>query len=307
MISSPRSRFRADLLLLLTAAIWGLAFVAQRKGMEFVGPFTFNGVRFFLGGLALLPLALRRRWSPDSLLEEGPARRKTLWGGGLLGLVLFTAASLQQAGMVYTTAGNGGFITGLYVIFVPLLALALPRHVRAGAGAWLAALLAAVGLYFLCVGDRLTINPGDGLVLASSVFWAAHILIVAWLSPLLDPLRLSIAQFFSCAILSSAAAVLFESPRTAGLISAAIPILYGGLLSIGIAYTLQVIAQQKAHPAHASIIMSLESLFAVLGGWLLLGEHLAPRGILGCALIFAGMLVSQLFPRLRKEASHSSP
>jgi drug/metabolite transporter (DMT)-like permease len=288
---ADRRALRADSLLLITAGIWGFAFVAQRLGMEHVGPFGFTGVRFALGCLVLLPLLI---WRGDA---DGGAHRGwshvRLAEGLLAGLVLFGGASFQQVALVYTTAGNAGFITGLYVVLVPILGLALGH--RTHAGTWLGALFAAVGLYFLSVTAELTLSPGDLLVLVGACFWAGHVLLIGWLSPRQDPLRLAFVQFAVCSLLSLAVSAAIEVNTLAGYRAATLPILYGGLLSVGIAYTLQVVAQREAKPAHAAILMSLEAVFAALGGWLVLGETLSPRGLFGCALMFAGMLASQLW------------
>ncbi|MFA5028278.1 MAG: DMT family transporter [Candidatus Methylomirabilota bacterium] len=294
-IDTTHRALRADGLLLLTAVIWGFAFVAQRMGMEHVGPFGFNGVRFALGCLVLLPLILRR--APAGRIDppSPPVR-----GGGLLaGLVLFCGASFQQVALVYTTAGKAGFITGLYVVLVPVLGAALGQ--RTHAGAWTGALLAAAGLYLLSVTEQLAFAPGDLLVLIGAGFWAVHVLLIGWLSPRQDPLRLAFAQYAVCSLLSLLASAALEPNALDGYRAAALPILYGGVLSVGVAYTLQVVAQQEAKPAHAAILLSLETVFAALGGWLVLGETLSPRGLVGCALMFAGMLVSQLWRIPRSE------
>ncbi len=286
---------KSDALLLLTSAIWGFAFVAQRVGMDYVGPFLFNGVRFALGGLVLLPLILKNGIQPSA--PDGNALRphvKTLiFGGALLGIAVFAAASLQQVGLVYTTAGNAGFITGLYVVIVPILGLFWGQHPNAGT--WIGALLAAVGLYFLSVTRGLAISYGDLLELIGAFLWAVQILIVGWLSPKTDPIKLAFVEFLTCSILSIIAAFITETIILQGLVRAAIPILYGGILSVGVAFTLQVVAQRKAHPAHAAIIFSLESVFAAFGGWFLLNETISLRGLAGCALMLSGMLLSQLY------------
>lgn len=288
---------RDDALLLLTAAIWGLAFVAQRVGMGHVGPFTFNGVRFALGSASLLPLILiRRRVGTEPAELRG--RRLVLAGVGV-GTVLFLAASLQQLGIVTTTAGKAGFITGLYVVLVPLAGLLWGQ--RAGWGRWAGAALAAAGLYLLSVTGRFTVQSGDLLVLASAVFWAAHVQLVGALAPRADTIVLAALQFAVCAALSLLTAGLTEQVRLASILRAAGPILYGGLCSVGIAYTLQVVVQKTAHPAHAAILLSLEGVFAALGGWAILGESLSPRGLAGCALMLAGMLASQVWaPRPKR-------
>ncbi len=285
---------QADWLLLLTAVIWGVAFVAQRVGMGHVGPFTFNGVRFTLGALVLLPLVVRRR--PLVPPAPGQAEEKpghmVLWGGGLAGVVLFMAAALQQVGLVYTTAGKAGFITGLYVIIVPILGLFLGYRPRWGG--WVGAALAVAGLYLLSVTEDFTLAPGDFLEVVGAFFWAVHMLILGWLSPRVRRIRLACIQFAVCALLSLITAFVFEPITTAGIRNAAIPILYGGLLSVGVAYTLQVVAQRHAPPVHAAVILSLEAVFAAVAGWIILEEVLGLRGIVGCGLMLAGMLTAQL-------------
>ncbi len=293
---------RSNLLLLLSAVIWGFAFVAQRLGMEHVGPFTFNAVRFALGAAVLLPvLALTRERRAAMHTEEPRAgAAATLAAGFVLGVIIFVGASLQQVGIVYTTAGKAGFITGLYVIIVPLLGLTWGQ--RTAASTWAGALLAAVGLYLLSVTESLTLSPGDTLVLLSAVAWAAHVQLVGWLVRRFDVILLACLQFAVCSLLSLAVSLVRETTTVAGLQGAAMPILYAGLLSVGVAYTLQVVAQRHARPAHAAIILSFEAVFAVLGGWAVLGELLSLRGAAGCALMLGGMLAAQLGPRSGKNA-----
>ncbi len=288
--------WKADGLLLLTALIWGSAFVAQRVGMDNVGPFTFNGVRFALGALSLQPLIwwmqrTRRREGGG----EGISSARLILCGLVAGCVLFGGAALQQVGIVYTTAGKAGFITGLYVVMVPLFGLALGQ--RAGTGTWIGAILAAVGLYLLSVTEDFGIAYGDLLELVGAVFWAGHVLIIGRLSPGMDAtdaVKLAAAQFVVCSVLSLAAGAATETVTLAGLHGAMAPILYGGLMSVGVAYTLQVVAQRDADPAHAAIILSLEAAFAALTGYLVLGEVLSMRAMLGCGLMLGGMLLSQL-------------
>ena len=289
-----RLTVKSDALLLSTAIIWGFAFVAQRIGMAYVGPFTFNGVRFALGALVLLPLLVRPRKTNEQQVHTRRLDVRTFALGGILaGCALFAGASLQQVGLVYTTAGNAGFITGLYVVIVPILGLFV--HQRTNAGTWLGALLAAVGLYLLSITQDFKIAFGDLLELLGAFFWAAHVLILGWLSPRMDSTKLACCQYVTCSILSLITAVCLEVITLQGLYQAALPILYGGGLSVGVAYTLQVVAQRQAHPAHAAILLSLEAVFAALGGWMVLGETLTPRGMLGCLLMLAGMLLSQLW------------
>jgi drug/metabolite transporter (DMT)-like permease len=302
----PSSRaFASDSLLLLTSLIWGLAFVAQRMGMQHVGPFTYNAVRFALGALSLLPvLALQRQPATDPS-STPPARSvHPLHAGILAGVILFGGASLQQIGLVSTTAGKAGFITGLYVVLVPLAGLLWGQ--RAGWSAWLGALACVVGLFLLSFTKSLGIERGDILVLVGAFFWAAHVQLIGWLSPRTNPVKLACIQFATCSGLSGGAALLTERPAVQGILGAAGPILYGGLLSVGVAYTLQVVAQRKAKPAHAAILLSMESVFAAVGGSIVLGERLGPRGAAGCAFIFAGMIVAQL-PAFLKSTTLGRP
>lgn len=293
---------KSDALLLTTAIIWGFAFVAQRVGMDYVGPFTFNGIRFAIGSLSLLPLVILSRNEPASsrnILQ--PTGLKTiLLGGSALGLALFSGASLQQIGLVYTTAGKAGFITGLYVIIVPILGLIWRQQPKIGT--WIGAVLAAIGMYFLSVTEQFTIALGDLLVLIGAFFWAAHVLIIGWLSPRINPIKLAFSQYLACSILSLITAAVTEDISMQSISQAAIPILYGGLLSVGIAYTLQVIAQRDAHPAHAAILLSMEAVFAAVGGWLILDEIIAARGLFGCGLMLTGMLLSQLWGLIGKKS-----
>jgi drug/metabolite transporter (DMT)-like permease len=292
---------KSDGLLLLTAVIWGFAFVAQRVGMDYVGPFGFNGVRFALGCLVLLPFLSRNGLRDDHRSRREPALLSlpSLGGGLVAGFVLFCGASFQQVALVYTTAGNAGFITGLYVVLVPIIGIALGHKTHPGT--WIGAALAGVGLYLLSVVGPFAISPGDLLVLIGAFFWAVHVHLIGWLSPRQDPLKIAFLQFVVCAVLSLVTSAAIEHNAVRSYVAAAIPILYGGALSVGVAYTLQVVAQKKAKPAHAAIILSLEAVFAAIGGRLILGETLSPRAIAGCVLMLCGMLLSQLWPaRLRE-------
>lgn len=296
---SPVSRtLKADGLLLLVAVIWGFAFVAQRSGMAVIGPFAFNAARFALGALALLPLLV--------LQKRRPGRKAAMAGRERLGFrirwavtagtVLFVAASLQQIGLVTTTAANAGFITCLYVILVPMAGFLLGR--ASGLRIWIGAALALTGLYILTMGGGFTLAPGDLLEFLGAFLWAGHILIIGHVVGRVDALELSVGQFATCSALSLVAALIHEPHAFSGLLPAGIPILYGGLMSTGVAYTLQVVAQRTAHPAHAAIILAMEALFAAIGGVLLLGEPVTLRLAAGGALMFAGMICSQLEPRL---------
>ncbi len=294
---------QSDSLLLLAACIWGFAFVAQRLGMLHVGPFGFTGVRFALGCLVILPLVWRtglRRHGPDPP-EGGWFSLRRLGGGLLAGIVLFCGASFQQVGLIYTTAGNAGFVTGLYVVLVPILGVALGH--RTHVGTWVGTVLAGIGLYLLSAGEQLSFAAGDLLVLIGALFWACHVHIIGWLSPRQDPLRLALMQNGACAVLSLLVSAAIEQNTVGGYLAAAVPILYGGVMSVGVAYTLQVVAQMKVKPAHAAIILSLETVFAAIGGRIFLGEVLTPRAMTGCVLMLCGMLVSQLWRMLRKSAT----
>ncbi|MFH1155264.1 MAG: DMT family transporter [Pseudomonadota bacterium] len=287
--------FKSDFVLLTAASIWGLAFVAQRMGMEHVGPFTFNGVRFALGGLSLLPFlssahARRKARSYDPL---DPPLAEILSGSLMSGCILFAGASLQQVGLVYTTAGKAGFITGLYVVLVPILGLFWKQ--KAGIGTWAGAAIAALGMYFLSVTDSMTMGFGDVLELAGALFFAMHVLLIGRLSGRMDTLRLSFIQCMVCSLASLTTAAAMEVISLDGIWQAAIPIVYGGVFSVGIAYSLQIYGQKTGNPAHAAILLSLESVVAALGGWLILGEVLSGRAIAGCVLMMSGMLVSQLY------------
>ncbi|MBG0778049.1 MAG: DMT family transporter [Desulfovibrionaceae bacterium] len=292
---------RANLLLTITAAIWGGAFVAQRVGMDFVGPFTFNGVRFALGAAALLPLIHRMaragRAPGEPLQAAGRSLADYARAGALAGVIMFGGATLQQVGLIHTTAGKAGFITGLYVVFVPIMGLAFA--LRPGPSTWAGALMAAVGLYLLSVTEGFSIAFGDLLELIGAVFWAGHVLVLTWLTKRYEPVRLACAQFVACAVLSLIAAVGFEEVTLAGLSGATPAILYGGLMSVGVAYTLQVVAQRDAQPAHAALILSLEAVFAALAGWLLLDETMGARALAGCGLMLGGTVLAQVGPGAR--------
>ena len=283
MFKENKAHLGTDLLLMLTAAIWGFAFVAQRAGMEFVGPFLFNAVRFALGTVVLLPLIFLSR-------GKKRAKRVPLKYGILAGLILFAGASLQQVGLVYTTAGNAGFVTGLYVVIVPVLGLFWGQS--CGKGTWAGAALAVSGMFLLTTAGSSRMLSGDIIVFAGAIFWAVHIQLISRLMKRYDALSLAAVQFGCCSLLSGLSALLTEKLALSGIRMAAVPILYGGLVSVGIAYTLQVVAQKRAHPAHAAIIMSLEAVFALIGGWIMLAEPVTLQGTAGGALMLAAMISS---------------
>ena len=313
---SRSSTIRSDLLLSLAAIIWGFAFVAQRLGMEHIGPFLFNGIRFGLGaGVLLLVVKVRelfdnktvRLYDNKTERQEEPLtayRLRPTAYGILLGLILFAGATFQQAGIVYTSAGNAGFITGLYVILVPIFGMFTGQ--KAGINLWGGSILATFGLCFLSVTESFNISKGDALVLIGAVFWAVHVLYTGWLSPRTSVMRLAITQYTVCAILSLMAALVFESNTLEGIYSAVIPLLYGGLLSVGVAFTLQIVGQKKAPPAHTAIILSLEAVFAVIGGIMVLSETMTERKWIGCAMMLAGMVLAQIKSRQLTVSSQQS-
>ncbi|NCO54260.1 MAG: DMT family transporter [Bacteroidetes bacterium] len=284
-------RLLSSILLVLAAIIWGFAFVAQKVGMEFIGPFLFNGIRFIMGSLILIPvvISLKSNQNKSNLTNN----KKNLYFGILLGIILFLASSAQQIGMVSTTAGNAGFITGLYVIFVPIFGIMLKQFVPKVI--WPAASLAIAGFYLLSVKKDFTISDGDIWVFLSAILWAIHVLLIGHLTKQINPITLALQQFLVCGTLSFFTAFLFEEINFYSIILAWIPLLYGGILSVGVAFTLQVVGQKHVHPSSASLILSAESLFAAIGGWLLLNEQMSLRAIFGCALILTGIILVQVY------------
>lgn len=283
---------RQSCLLFLTAFIWGVAFVAQSAGMDYVGPFTFNAVRCILGGIVLIPcigiLSLHRKQKNDV-----PENKKTLFIGGIMcGILLFTASSLQQFGILYTTAGKAGFITALYIIIVPVLSIFL--HKKAGMKVWISVAIALCGLYLLCMKENLRLSQGDILLLLCSLTFSFHIMVIDYFAPKVNGVKMSCIQFFVCGILSAIGMILFENPNIGQIISGWLPILYGGIMSCGVAYTLQIVGQEGMNPTVASLILSMESVISVLAGWVLLHETLSSRELAGCVFMFAAIILAQL-------------
>ncbi|MBP2650741.1 MAG: putative superfamily transporter inner rane protein [Firmicutes bacterium] len=285
-------RFKTNLLLLLAAIIWGFAFVAQRVGMDHIQPFTFSGIRFILGSLSLLPLIFYFKANSPTTNKAGVHVKPALKAGLLAGAVLFLGASFQQCGLVYTTAGKSAFITCLYIILVPIFSIFLKHRITAKT--WLSSLIAITGLYLLCIKTGLQISYGDLLTLGGAFFWTIHILLIDHFSQKVDALKLACIQFITCGVLSLLAAVITEKITVEGITQAGIPLLFGGICSVGIAYTIQIIGQKHAAPTHAAIILSMESVFAAIGGYLILSEHLTIQELAGCIFMFIGMLISQL-------------
>lgn len=293
-------KVKSSLLLLLTAIIWGSSFVAQRTGIEYIGPFTMNSIRSFLGTLVLLPLIkvmdMQRRKSGEDISkteeQKSQGRKDLILGGICCGLALTVASSLQQIGMLYTTAGKSGFITALYILIVPIIGIFLKKKV--GMKTWLGVALAVIGMYFLSVKEGFSISKGDFLTFLCAIVFALHILIVDYFSPKVDGVKLSCIQFAVCGVLCACPMVLLERPTVAQILTAWLPIAYAGIMSCGVAYTLQIIAQKGIDPTVASLLMSLESVFAALSGWLILHEHLSARELFGCVLVFVAIILAQL-------------
>jgi drug/metabolite transporter (DMT)-like permease len=298
--TTTRQHLRANLLMLVAAMIWGSAFVAQRLSLDTIGPFLFTGLRFLLGAcVVLVLLACLRPLSPTARPRgEGhphaPVRFALLRDGAWLGLLLAAAISLQQIGLQYTKVANAGFISSLYVVIVPLMGVVL-RH-QTALGTWLGAALAAVGMYFLSVDEHFSMLYGDWYQLAGALVISAQVVLVGRFARRHDPLVLALVQFVACGLICSAIALACEPVRAADIVRAAPTILYGGALSVGVAYTIQVVAQKDAAPAHAAVIFSMEGVFAALAGWLVLGETLSTRAVSGCALMLSGLIVCQVMP-----------
>ena len=282
-----------SLMLLLAAVIWGSAFVAQSMGMDHVQPFTFQAIRSLLGTLALLPVILvfdrvRKKRNPHTARQP---MKPLLQGGLLCGAVLFVAINLQQFGLVTTTAGKAGFLTALYILIVPIYGLFLGH--KPGAALWVAVLIAAAGLYLLSVTERFTIARGDFLLILCAFFFALQIMLVDHFVQKVNGVKLCAMQFLVCGLLSLGAMFLFEQPRADAILRAAGPLLYAGVLSSGVAYTLQILAQRTTPPAIASLLMSLEAVFAVITGVIVLGQVPTLREIIGSALMFSAILIAQ--------------
>ncbi len=338
-------------MLIIAALIWGAAFVAQKDGIDYMPPITFNSVRCLIGGIVLLPVvaifgrkknkksvdelvpqhlpagsdpsvgaevssaaaadalvelsATSTKNTPesaagiDTVIAAAKRERRVLWAGGILcGIMLFAASNLQQLGLVHTTAGKAGFITTLYIVIVPAMGLFFKR--RAPFSVWLGAALAVVGLYMLTVRENMTVNSGDLLVLISSFCFAAHIMLISYFSPRCDGVKLSCIQFFIAGTLGFIPMLVLEHPTPQAILAGWLPLLYAGVMSCGVAYTLQIIAQRYVKETLASLLMSLESVFSVLTGWILLNEKLTAPELVGCALIFAAVLLAQLPPRAKR-------
>ena len=292
-------QIKNNLLLLLTALIWGCAFVAQSVGMDYVGPFTFNSVRCMVGSVVLLPVIfLMDSWKRKSGMSEEEMKKergdkKTLLTGGICcGVVLAAASSLQQFGILFTTVGKAGFITAMYIVLVPILGIFLGKKIRPLI--LLCVFMAVLGLYFLCMTEKLSLGIGDFLVLLCALVFSVHILVIDHFSPLVDGVRMSAIQFLTAGIVCAVPMFVWEDPHMADLLAAWMPVLYAGVMSCGVGYTLQVVAQKNTDPVLASLILSLESAFSLLAGWVILGQKLSPKELGGCLLVFLAIILAQI-------------
>lgn len=281
-----------NILLVLTALIWGCAFVAQSVGMDYVGPFTFNMARFLIGAIVLLPVIWFMDRQRKTGAEKGAGQKTLIIGGICCGIALAVASTLQQWGILFTTVGKAGFITAMYIVIVPLLGIFIGKKVRPLIIGCVA--IAVVGFYFLCMTESLRLGLGDFLVLLCAIAFSIHILVIDHFSPKVDGVKMSAIQFLTAAIISAVPTLLCEQPVFTEILQAWQPVLYAGVMSCGVAYTLQIIAQKNADPTVASLLLSLESVFSVLAGWVLLGQGLSFKELFGCALIFCAIILAQL-------------
>lgn len=290
-----KQQIKSSLILLLTATIWGVAFVAQSVGMEYIGPFTFNAIRCVLGGLVLIPVILVLKKKKETGAENQEKEdKKTLWAGGIAcGVILCIASNLQQFGIMEASVGKSGFFTALYIVMIPVIGIFIGK--RPGIKLWFCVALAVVGMYLLCMKDgSFTIERADIMLLLCALAFSFHILVVDYFSPKVDGVKMSCIQFFVCGVLSAVGMLFTETPDISNIQAAWLPLLYAGLLSCGVGYTLQIVGQKGINPVIASIIMSLESVISALAGWVILGQVLSPKEILGCVLMFVAIIITQI-------------
>ena len=289
-----KQQIKSSLILLLTATIWGVAFVAQSVGMEYIGPFTFNAIRCVLGGLVLIPVILVLKKKKETGAENQEKEdKKTLWAGGIAcGVILCIASNLQQFGIMEASVGKSGFFTALYIVMIPVIGIFIGK--RPGIKLWFCVALAVVGMYLLCMKDgSFTIERADIMLLLCALAFSFHILVVDYFSPKVDGVKMSCIQFFVCGVLSAVGMLFTETPDISNIQAAWLPLLYAGLLSCGVGYTLQI-GQKGINPVIASLIMSLESVISALAGWVILGQVLSPKEILGCVLMFVAIIITQI-------------
>ena len=290
-----KQQIKSSLILLLTATIWGVAFVAQSVGMEYIGPFTFNAIRCVLGGLVLIPVLLVLKKKKETGAENQEKEdKKTLWTGGIAcGVILCIASNLQQFGIMEASVGKSGFFTALYIVMIPVIGIFIGK--RPGIKLWFCVALAVVGMYLLCMKDgSFTIERADIMLLLCALAFSFHILVVDYFSPKVGGVKMSCIQFFVCGVLSAVGMLFTETPDISNIQAAWLPLLYAGLLSCGVGYTLQIVGQKGINPVIASLIMSLESVISALAGWVILGQVLSPKEILGCVLMFVAIIITQI-------------
>ncbi len=301
-----QNTMKSSFLLVLAAFIWGVAFVAQSVGMDYVGPFTFIGARYLIGGLVLIPcIAFLKKLGYGDDGNKSKTQKKEefrigVTGGIFCGLALFISSSLQQIGIMYTTVGKAGFITALYIVIVPILGIFMKKKVSWTI--WISVAVAVIGMYLLCITDGFSIGKGDILVLICAFLFSLHILVIDYFSPHVDGVKMSCIQFLVCGILTAIPALIFEHPQLSAFKGAWGSILYAGVMSCGVAYTLQIIGQKNMNPTVASLILSLESCISVLAGWILLGQKLSVKEIIGCIIMFCAIVLAQLPQKNPKEA-----
>lgn len=284
-------KYKYHMFLILAALIWGFAFAFQRVGMKYIEPFAYNGIRFGLGAISLLPMIIFQGKSTNK--EKVASRSTYLIYGIIAGILIFAGSSFQQVGLIHTEAGKAGFITDLYIVIVPIMGIAISKS-KIKINSIIGALVAAVGLYFLCVNKKFSVSQSDFLVFASAFFFALHILFIDYVSKKVDSLKLAFLQYFTCSFVSIIISFITERVNAQNILSSSVPIIYGGVFSVGIAYTLQIIGQKGVEPTSASIILSLESVFAAVGGFLILDERLEDKAAVGCILMFLGIIISQI-------------
>lgn len=278
--------------LFITAVIWGAAFVAQSVGMDYLGPLSFNGIRYAIGAIVLIPVILIIRSQNTKSGRPNGDIKTSIKGGIFCGMALCTASLFQQYGILYTTVGKAGFVTALYIIIVPFIGVLL--HQKIGAKAWIAAVVAIIGFYLMCMSGTLSLQLGDMLVLIGAFVWSIHIHTIDHFAGNADGVIMSSVQFAFSAIVCMIGASIFETITIDAIINCAIPLLYAGCMSCGIAYTLQIVGQKHVEPTLACMILSLESVVSALAGWILLGESMRTIELFGCVLVFAGIIIAQL-------------
>lgn len=297
MKTQAKTQMKNSLILLLTAAIWGSAFVAQSVGGDYLGPFTFNAIRSIMGGLVLIPVIIVMERGREKETREA---KRAVWAGGILcGIILALAANLQQIGLMHASVGKAGFLTALYIVILPVIGIFIGK--RSGLKLWFCVLLSVAGLYLLCMKDTsYRLEQADIQLLLCALIFSFHILVIDHFSPKVNGVKMSCIQFMVCGMISGVIMMFTETPQLADIKAAWLPLLYAGVLSSGVGYTLQIVGQKNLNPVIASLIMSLESVISAIAGWLILGERLSAREISGCVLMFAAIIITQLPERKRR-------